>query len=63
MSVAGMVASGAGLFALLGSLLDWNVLLESRRAYLFVRVLGRNGARVFYGLLGLFILFIGWNLK
>lgn len=63
MSVAGMVASGAGLFALLGSLLDWSVLLESRRAYLFVRVLGRNGARVFYGLLGLFILFIGWNLK
>ena len=59
MSVAGLVGTGAGLYALLGSLLDWDVLLEHRKAQLFVRVLGRTGARIFYGLLGAFILLIG----
>lgn len=42
-----------GLFSLAGALFDWDFFMNNRRAAIFVRLLGRNGARVFYGALGL----------
>jgi hypothetical protein len=41
-----------GAVSLGGALYDWDWFMEHRKARLFVRLLGRNGARIFCGLLG-----------
>ena len=43
----------AGLFSLAGGVLNWDFFMNNYRAKLFVSVLGRQGARVVYVLLGL----------
>ena len=45
----------AGLFAICGSAFDWDFFFNSRKAQFFVSAFGRNGARVFYALLGVAI--------
>ena len=42
----------AGIFSICGALFNWDWFLNNWRARFFVRVLGRGGARIFYGLLG-----------
>ncbi len=42
-----------GVFSALGGIMDWDWFMENRRAQPFVQLLGRNGARGFYVLLGL----------
>lgn len=49
----------AGLFSIAGAILDWEWFMTSRRAAMFVRLLGRTGARIFYTLLGLFLVGVG----
>ena len=49
----------AGLFSIAGAILDWEWFMTSRRAAMFVRLLGRTGARVLYALLGLFLVGLG----
>ena len=44
---------GGGLFSAAGALFDWEWFMNARRTRSVSRVLGRTGARVFYGLLGL----------
>ena len=47
-----------GLFTVAGALFDWDWFMLSRRARWFVRIFGRDGARIFYALLGVgFIVF------
>ena len=48
-----------GLFAIAAGVLDWDWFMNHRKAMVFVSLLGRNGARVFYCLLGLIIAVIG----
>jgi hypothetical protein len=48
-----------GLFAILGGVRNWDWFFSFSPAPLFVRIFGRNGARVFYVLLGLFIVIGG----
>jgi hypothetical protein len=43
---------GAGAFSIAGAAKDWDFFMNNRRARLIVAILGREGARVFYGLLG-----------
>ena len=43
----------AGLFSLLGSILNWDFFFNNRKARLFLTILGRTGARIFYALLGI----------
>lgn len=50
----------AGLFAIAGSLLDWDWFMNNRKAKIFVKLFGRNGARIFYCLLGLAIAVLGF---
>lgn len=50
---------GAGIFSIVSSICNFDFYFESRKARLFVSVFGRNGARVFYGLLGLFLIILG----
>lgn len=44
---------GAGIFTLGSSFMDWDFFMNNRKARIFVKLFGRNGARVFYSLLGL----------
>jgi hypothetical protein len=42
----------AGLFSIAGAIANWNWFVGSRRARMFVALLGRSGARAVYALLG-----------
>jgi hypothetical protein len=54
-----MLIVGAGLFTIIGAAMDWDWFMNNSRAKLFVWLFGRNGARVFYIGLGLFIIIMG----
>lgn len=58
-----VVMALAGLFSFLASIFNWNFFFENRKAYLFVKLFGRNGARIFYGLLGLALIILGFVVK
>lgn len=51
-----LVCICAGVFSIFCALKDYDFFMESRKAVLFVKILGRNGARVFYVLLGIFLI-------
>ena len=48
-----------GLFSLAGAVLDWEWFMTSYKAAVFVRILGRNRARLLYVLLGLSLIVLG----
>ena len=48
-----------GLFSIAGAVFNWNFFFEHRRARRLVKFIGRNGARIFYILLGIFVIFCG----
>ena len=49
----------AGLFAVAGGVFDWEWFMSHRKARVFVKLLGRNGARVFYCILGSVVAVLG----
>ncbi|HEY1014470.1 MAG TPA: immunity 17 family protein [Herpetosiphonaceae bacterium] len=55
----GWMIIGGGLFSIAGAVLNWNWFMNNRRAWLFVKLFGRNGARIVYVILGLFLCLIG----
>jgi immunity protein 17 of polymorphic toxin system len=57
-----LFAYAAGAFVIVAAILDWDWFFRDWRARFFVNIFGRNGARVFYGVLGLVILFLGFQL-
>jgi small neutral amino acid transporter SnatA (MarC family) len=61
-ALALIVGFGGGLFCIVSAIMNWDWFFNNRRAYIFVKVLGRTGARVFYGLLGAFLFVMGFNL-
>jgi hypothetical protein len=54
-----LLAIAAGIFSLLGGINNWNWFMRSFRAGLFVKTIGRQGARVVYGILGIVLITIG----
>ncbi len=42
----------SGCFSMAGAYFDWDWFMKNSRAWLFVKLFGRNGARIFYGILG-----------
>lgn len=59
----------AGIFAILGGIFctfcaykDYNWFMGSSKAWLFVKLFGRNGARLFYMGLGVFLAVVGFIL-
>lgn len=50
----------AGTLTLAAAIFDWNWFFENRKAALFVETWGRNGARVFYAVLGVVIFILGF---
>ena len=59
MNLIGFAIAFAGVFAVTGAVCDWNWFFDSRKGKSFVKLLGRGGARVFYVLLGIFLLGLG----
>jgi hypothetical protein len=52
MNPGGLILVAVGIFALSGAIFDWEWFMNNRKARLFVTILSRTGARIFYGLLG-----------
>lgn len=48
-----------GGFVLLAAILNWDFFFNARKAVIIVKIFGRNGARIFYGILGVIIIAIG----
>lgn len=48
----------AGVFSIAGALFNWSWFMNSTRARGIVDLLGREGARIFYGLLGVSLLIL-----
>ena len=48
-----------GLFALLGGVMNWDFFMNHRKTQIIIKMFGRNGARVFYGILGTGIMLFG----
>lgn len=45
-----------GGFSLLGGILNWDWFYKARKSAILVNVIGRTGARIFYSVLGAFII-------
>ncbi len=52
-----------GLFCIVSSICNWNFFFENRKAYIFVKLFGRNGARIFYGILGIVLAVLAFVVK
>ncbi|MCK6074851.1 Imm17 family immunity protein [Paenibacillus silvae] len=57
-----LLAIAAGIFSLLGGINNWDWFMKSFRAGLFVKTIGRQGARVVYVVLGVVMIGIGVTL-
>lgn len=55
----GLLAILVGLFSLVCAVKDFEFFMGSRKARFFVNIFGRDGARVFYGLLGVVMMILG----
>ena len=51
-----LLLGAAGLFTLSASVFNWDWYFNHRKARFLVDLVGRNGARAFYGLIGVGIL-------
>lgn len=64
MNIRAIVIFGLlGLFSILAGVLNWEFFFNTRRAQFFVRLFGRNGARIFYIVFGIIIATIGFFIK
>lgn len=59
MNLFGLVFVAVGAFSLLGGICNWEWFMNSAKARFMVKILSRNGARIFYGILGLALLAFG----
>lgn len=55
----GIVITSIGAFSIVAAIKDWDFFMNHRKAKLFVKLFGRNGARKFYVLLGSFLVIAG----
>ncbi|MBN2875013.1 MAG: immunity 17 family protein [Spirochaetales bacterium] len=59
MHYEGLIVIAAGLFSAAGGLFNWEWFMGARKAEFFVKRLGRDGARILYGVLGGVIAIVG----
>ncbi|MDJ0636393.1 MAG: immunity 17 family protein [Xenococcaceae cyanobacterium MO_188.B29] len=59
MNLPGLFFITVGLFAMAGAIFNWDWFMNSRKARFMVRILTRNGARIFYSFLGLTLFILG----
>ena len=51
--------AGGGVFTLVAAILDWDWFMNHPKARFFVGLFGRTGTRIFYALLGVFLIAVG----
>lgn len=54
-----LIMALGGIFSICGAIFNWDFFFENYKARPVVKLIGRNGARVFYVLVGLFCIFCG----
>jgi hypothetical protein len=59
MLIYGIIILLAGLFSIICAAFDFNWFMNNHRASLFVKLFKRNGARVFYIVLGIVLCIMG----
>ena len=59
MIIMGLGSAAIGLFSLMGALKNWEWFFNNYKARGLVAIFGRNGARIFYGILGAIFILIG----
>ena len=59
MNPFGLLIVAGGLFSMAGGVLDWDWFMNHRKARFMCAILTRNGARIFYVLLGLGLAIFG----
>jgi len=59
MNPYGIIVILIGGFCLAAAVADWDWFMNHYKARFFVKILGRTGARVFYGILGAALSIIG----
>ena len=59
MNPIGLFFVAGGAFSILGAVCNWDWFMNARKARFVVKVFTRNGARVFYGILGLALVSLG----
>ncbi len=57
--VTALLTIAIGLFAGVAAAMDWKWYMNHRKAQLFVKMFGYQGARVFYMILGLAMMILG----
>jgi hypothetical protein len=62
MRYEGLLFVLAGLFTLAGAINDWDWFMTHRKAAFLNAIIGRNGTRVFYSIIGLGITIAGIGL-
>jgi Immunity protein 17 len=53
--IVGIIMIAAGAFSLAGVYLNWEWSMEAGKARFFTAIFGRIGARIFYAILGAFL--------
>lgn len=57
--IYGILICLVAVYMIAGAYFNWDFFFESRKARPFVNIFGRNGARIFYGAIGVFGFIIG----
>ena len=57
-----LLLMAAGAFTILAAISNWDWFIGHYRARLVVMLVGRNGARIFYGILGIVIIVVALRL-
>jgi hypothetical protein len=57
-----IISIAVGIFTLSASIFNWDFFFENRKARFFMSVFGRNGSRIFYGILGLVFFFLAYKM-
>ena len=59
LKLVGLLAAIGGIFSIFCAAKDYDWFMEHRKAWLFVKLFGRDGARVFYVLFGAGLIALG----
>jgi hypothetical protein len=51
----------AGIFSIAGGIFNWDFFMNNSRARFFVDIFGRDGARLFYIVLGVVVIFLSFG--
>lgn len=61
-TLAAIFVFGGALMCILASIFNWDWFFNNRRAYIFVKIFGRNGARIFYVILAFVLIYLGFQM-